>query len=97
MARTFVGLSAVIAVPLSAQDDRQNWMRSMFPAIGAIRSAPDSAARRGVGQRAVRSPQGRVSEGEALRKLQVARQVRLAGDHPELAGGRIQEVSNAAP
>jgi len=42
----FVWLSAVVALPLSAQDDKQfqEWMRSMFPSIGAIRSASDSAA-----------------------------------------------------
>ena len=45
-ARIFVWLSVVIALPLSAQDDRQyqEWMRSMFPSIGAIRSAPNNAA-----------------------------------------------------
>jgi len=43
---TFVWLSAVVALPLSAQDDRQfqEWVRSMFPSIGAIRSASDSAS-----------------------------------------------------
>src|SRR5215471_4838139 len=42
----FVWLSVVVALPLSAQDDKQfqEWMRSMFPSIGAIRSASDSAA-----------------------------------------------------
>ena len=42
----FVWLSVVIAPPLSAQDDRQyqEWMRSMFPSIVAIRSAPNNAA-----------------------------------------------------
>lgn len=42
----FVCLSAVIALPLRAQDDRQfqQWMRSMFPSIGAIRNSPDNAA-----------------------------------------------------
>ena len=48
MCRTcvFVWLSAVVALPLSAQDERQfqEWMRSMFPTIGAIRSASDNAA-----------------------------------------------------
>ena len=42
----FVWLSGLIALPLSAQDDRQYqvWMRSMFPALGAIRNAPDAPA-----------------------------------------------------
>ena len=48
MCRTciFVWLSAAVALPLSAQDERQfqEWMRSMFPSIGAIRSASDNAA-----------------------------------------------------
>lgn len=42
----FVWLSIAIALPLRAQDERQfqEWMKSMFPSIGAIRSAPDNAA-----------------------------------------------------
>jgi hypothetical protein len=45
-ASILVWLLVVIALPLCAQDDRQyqEWMRSMFPALGAIRSAPNAAA-----------------------------------------------------
>ena len=41
-----VWLSGLFALPLSAQDDRQyqEWMRSMFPSVAAIRNAPDNAA-----------------------------------------------------
>gem|GEM_PF-265836 len=42
----FLCLSGLLALPLHAQDDRQyqEWMRSMFPSLGAIRNAPDNAA-----------------------------------------------------
>lgn len=44
--RILVWLAVLPALPLSAQDDQayQEWMRSMFPSIGAIRGAPDNAA-----------------------------------------------------
>ena len=40
-----VWLSGLFALPLSAQVDRQyqQWMRSMFPSLLAIRNAPDNA------------------------------------------------------
>jgi hypothetical protein len=45
-ARLFICVTSLFAVAATAQDDRQyqEWMRSMFPSIGAIRSAPENGA-----------------------------------------------------
>lgn len=45
-ATIFVWISSVFTVPLSAQADQkyQEWMKSMFPSLGAIRNAPDTTA-----------------------------------------------------